>query len=114
MKKILSLLCVFSLLFCLFACADEAPNGKYTLFSMTSGDNTVNAEQLNALKIEMYIIFNSDGTGVLGFGSGVSTETQNFTWKGTGITAEDGDTMDFSFDGTTVTLAQDDTTLVFK
>lgn len=109
MKKILSLLLIVSLLLCITACAKK-PDGRYNIESMTMGDTTFSADQLKETGIEMYIVFNSDGTGALCYGS----EEDRFTWTDSKLTNETGEEIEYTFDGTYITLVEGATTVVFK
>lgn len=114
MKKLLSVLLIAAMLLCIAGCAGKAPGGRYDIVSMESSGIIMQKEQLKSLGVEMFIIFNSDGTGILGFGSGDETETDDFTWEDGVITGDDGDTMEYSFDGTSVTLSHNNATIIFQ
>ena len=105
---------VVALLLCAVSCGSSKPDGRYDLVSMESKGITVSADQLEALGGGMYIVFYDNGSGVIGFSADDETQTESFTWQDNQIISEEGDTIEFVFDGSSVTLFKDESTLVFK
>ena len=105
---------VVALLLCAVSCGSSKPDGRYDLVSMESKGIIVSADQLEALGGGMYIVFYDNGSGELGFGVEDESQTERFTWKDSQITDEEGETLEFGFDGSSVTLSKDGAVLVFK
>ena len=105
---------VVALLLCAGSCGSSKPDGRYDLVSMESKGIIVSADQLEALGGGMYIVFYDNGSGVIGFSVDDETQTESFTWQDNQIISEEGDTIEFVFDGSSVTLSKDESTLVFK
>jgi len=108
-RRIAALLLVLALAAGLTACA-ATPSGTYTAVRVVKdGIEVVGAEELAQSGAQISISFDADGTGVLRF----NAESEPFTWSGTTMTSQDGDTMDFRFDGETLTLERADTKIEF-
>ena len=114
LKKSLRVVLAVALLLFLVSCGSSSPNGRYDLFSAEWEGITVSAEQLEAAGGKMYIVFYDNGSGELGFGVDDESQTERFTWKDSQITDEEGETLEFGFDGSSVTLSKDGAVLVFK
>ena len=114
LKKSLRVVLAVALLLFLVSCGSSSPNGRYDLFSAEWEGITVSAEQLEAAGGKMYIVFYDNGSGVIGFSVDDETQTESFTWQDNQIISEEGDTIEFVFDGSSVTLFKDESTLVFK
>lgn len=106
--RIAALLLVFALVAGLAACA-SAPSGTYTAVRVVKGGTEVGAGELAQSGAQISISFDADGTGVLRF----NAEREPFTWSGTTMTSQEGDTIDFRFDGEILTLEREDATMVF-
>lgn len=113
MKKVLCVLLIVSLLLCFTACSKK-PDGRYNIESMRMGETSITADELKESGMEMYIVFNGDGTGTLGIAAGEDSDGQSFTWAENKLTTEDGEEIAFTFDGTSVTISEAGTTIVFK
>lgn len=114
MKRIVSVFLIVAMLLCIAGCGKSKPSGRYNIDSMESEGMTLTGDQLKALGMEMYIVFHDDGTGELAFGSGDEVEIEDFSWQGNQIISDDGETMEFTFDGTTVALSENGETMTFK
>lgn len=112
MKILMSTLLVVCLLACLVACggSSKGPSGKYTLVSMDADGMSMDAEMLKSLGLEITIEFNSDGTGTLD----MAGESESFEWKDNKITSSNGGEMTFVLDGNTLTISEDEGTMVFE
>lgn len=114
LKKSLRVVLAVALLLFLVSCGSSKPNGRYDLFSVEMEGITVSADQLEAAGGKMYIVFYDNGSGEIGFGVDDESQTERFTWQDSQITDEKGETLEFGFDGSSVTLSKDGATLVFK
>lgn len=112
MKKVISALLIVTLLVCFVACGSKGPSGRYEFVSAEASGMTFTAESLAAmgLEMDMYIQFNSDGTGNLS----AMGEEESFTWKDNVMTDSTGSEMTFELDGKTIIIEQDDVKLVFE
>ena len=111
-KKLLSLLLSLAMILslCVAVSADDsapAP-GHYALSGVTEGDETYDSDIVAMLAEAFYLDLNEDGTFVF-----VANEQESTgTWDASGLTI-DGELQSFTYDGTTITLAEDDMSLSF-
>ena len=112
MKRVISVLLIVTLLVCFVACGSKGPSGRYEFVSAEASGMTFTAESLAAmgLEMDMYIQFNSDGTGELS----AMGESDTFTWKDNVMTDSTGESITFTQDGDTISIEADDMKLVFE
>ena len=85
------------------------PDGVYVLDSIEAEGVTMDAAQLKDLGINAYIEFFDDGTGTL---ATVTGEAEDFTWED-GTIFSDGDKLTYTLDGDTLTVKEEEGTMVF-
>ena len=108
-KRIAALLLALLLTAGLTACA-ASPSGTYTAVHLVKDGVEMNAQALADSGAVISITFEPDGTGVLRFNAG----REPFTWSGTTMTSQEGDAINFRFDGKTVTLERGNTLIEFE
>lgn len=108
-RRIAALLLVLAFAAGLAACATD-PSGTYTAVRIVKSGVEAGAEELAQSGVQISISFHADGTGVLRF----NAESEPFTWLGNLMTSQDGDTIEFRFDGETLTLEREDTRMEFR
>ena len=83
--------------------------GKYLIDSMISGGVTYGKDVIAAAGMDgCYIELKADGTGVI-----FLDEEYNITYDESGITDETGETIPYTFDGTSLSITYESNTLVF-
>lgn len=122
MKKFLALLLAVVMLLSLAACGDSSKDddddkkdkaedtkaGYYVLESMSEGDETLTAEDLEEYGMEVTMTLYEDGTGVLSmYGEDVEAE-----WDEDSITV-DGDEAELKFSGKKATITIEESSMVF-
>ncbi|MDD6023244.1 MAG: hypothetical protein PUC06_03240 [Oscillospiraceae bacterium] len=121
MKRVLALLLAMVLLLSLAACGGEAEGsasseveesdaGLYMLTSMKDGEEEIDLETLQMIGADSwYLELREDGTGTLYLGEDNITELK---WRN-GVLKADGDRLEYTREGDTITLAVEESSLTF-
>ena len=118
-KRIIALILVSIMLFTLVACSSNgggtkdkpSPVGTYTLTGMENEGKATSEEDLKLLEelgLTVTAEFKDDGTGSINmFG-----EIMDFTWDDSNIVMDEA-TQAYEFDGTTLTMEENESKLIF-
>ena len=114
MKKLTAILLVLALVLSLGACGAKpsaaSDAGYYKIDSLNDGDQTYDAETLEAFGMgDLYILLNEDGTGYLDLGLGERTA---LTWEAGKVTA-DGETLSYTLEDGKLTITDGSTSMTF-
>ncbi|MDD6023243.1 MAG: hypothetical protein PUC06_03235 [Oscillospiraceae bacterium] len=113
MKKVMALILAMAMLLSLAACGGKAETndaGKYMLTSMKDGDDVIDLETLQLIGADgWYLELKEDGTGTLFLGDDDITELK---WQD-GVLKADGDRLEYTREGDTITLAVEESSLTF-
>ena len=106
----ITLLAILILAVChLTAAAETTEDSYYPLLYMTGGDENITAEMLDEYGLEVYLVLKADGTGYLvSYG-----DLREFTWQDGELDLM-GNTLPFTEDGDTISLQDEDLTMVFQ